>query len=177
MPPKKLLPDIIAHLFHILNHYFSGGRAKRFLSYRTAGGDDSITGCRNEFPLFYRTAGGDDSITGCRNAFHEKHASAPFRTQRLLRNFHRKSTRKFQAPAFSKGFSLEMRFLQPFHYFTNRLEEDAFQCKTLKKRRYLDFPSDGFSRWKILSIRYAFCGVRTCLTWNHLRQPSAEFMG
>ena len=112
--------------------------------------------------------------TGWRNAFHEKHAFAPFRTQRLLRNFHRKFTRKFQAPAFSKGFSLEMRFLQPFHYFTNRLEEDTFQCKTLKKRRYLDFPSEGFSRWKILSIRYAFCGVRTCLTWKYLRQPSGE---
>lgn len=25
-----------------------------------------------------------------------------------------------------------------------RLEEDAFRCKTLEKRRYFEFPSDGF---------------------------------
>ena len=47
-----------------------------------------------------------------------------------------------------------------------RLEEDAFRCKTLEKRRYFEFPSDGFSRRKFISIRYVFHGAGARLTWN-----------
>ena len=43
------------------------------------------------------------------------------------------------------------------------------ECKTLEKRRYLDFPSDGFHDGKSLVAATPFRGARACLTWKHVR--------
>ena len=54
---------------------------------------------------------------------------------------------------------------------TARVEAHVFQCKTLEKRRYLDFPSDRFHDGKSLVAATPFRGAEACLTWKHLRRP------
>ena len=51
-----------------------------------------------------------------------------------------------------------------------RFSEHVFRGKTLEKRRYLDFPSDGFHDGKSLVAVTSFRGAGACLTWKHARE-------
>ena len=71
----------------------------------------------------------------------------------------------------NKTFSVEHIFYnQPEPYLNLYIgtPENDFQCKTLEKRRYLDFPSDVFHDGKSLVAVTSFHGAGACLTWKHL---------